>query len=324
MLASSEHIPVISLPTEDLKDPLNTPLMGSNSDPSGGFLPASRFSESQPLPAVCTDVTVIPEHEKQQLERTIANLEDEILQMRQKQRLLDERRRLALNSIIDIKGSIRVFCRVRPFLPTDRRKFHEPVTAELEKIAVKMPGGVKEFGFDRVFHKEASQEDVYAEVKPILRSALDGHNVCVLAYGQTGTGKTFTMDGVNDQPGIVPRALEELFSQSSLNELSSHTFYMSMVEVYLGNIRDLLAPKPTHKPHEVSSRCNLNIQSDPKGLIEIEGLTEVQISDLGKAKWWYNRGRRARATSWTHVNEASSRSHWWVLQATCVPSKSTI
>ncbi|PKI67919.1 hypothetical protein CRG98_011515 [Punica granatum] len=117
------------------------------------------------------------------------------------------------------------------------------------------------------------------------------------------------MDGVNDQPGIVPRALEELFSQSSLNELSSHTFYMSMVEVYLGNIRDLLAPKPTHKPHEVSSRCNLNIQSDPKGLIEIEGLTEVQISDLGKAKWWYNRGRRARATSWTHVNEASSRSH---------------
>jgi len=58
---------------------------------------------------------------------------------------------------------------------------------------------------------------------------------------------------------------------------------------------------------------NLNIQTDPKGLIEIEGLSEVQISDYAKAKWWYNKGRRFRSTSWTNVNEASSRSHWWVI-----------
>ena len=54
---------------------------------------------------------------------------------------------------------------------------------------------------------------------------------------------------------------------------------------------------------------NLNIQTDPKGLIEIEGLSEVQISDYAKAKWWYNKGKRFRSTSWTNVNEASSRSH---------------
>lgn len=54
-------------------------------------------------------------------------------------------------------GSIRVFCRVRPFLPTDRRKFHEPVTTELGKIVIKVPGGTKEFGFDRVFPVGASQ-----------------------------------------------------------------------------------------------------------------------------------------------------------------------
>lgn len=145
-------------------------------------------------------------------------------------------------------------------------------------------------------------------MKPILRSALDGHNVCVFAYGQTGTGKTYTMvsveqanhstislsvrkysytnrrpcsmelgfeifalniccesiifylqDGTSDQPGIVPRALEELFSQSSLNELSSQTFSMSMLEVYMGSIRDLLAPKTTYKPHEASTRWYSNL-----------------------------------------------------------------
>ncbi|KAK4744238.1 hypothetical protein SAY87_010550 [Trapa incisa] len=309
MLTSSEQICLISLPREDLKDPLESFPVGSPSDHSFELVPCSKLSNSQPLPAVCTDMTVSPEHEKDELKHAIANLEEEILLLRQKQRLLDQTRKVALNSIIDIKGSIRVFCRVLPFLPNNRRKFDHHVMTELEKVVIKIPGGTKEFGFDRVFPVGASQEDVFCEVKPIIRSALDGHNVCVLAYGQTGTGKTFTMDGMNDHPGIVPRALEELFTQSYLNELSSQSFSMSMLEVYMGNIRDLLAPKTMHKPHETSTRCNLNIQTDTKGLVEIDGLTEVQISDLGKAKWWYNRGKRARATSWTHVNEASSRSH---------------
>lgn len=60
---------------------------------------------------------------------------------------------------------------------------------------------------------------------------------------------------------------------------------------------------------------NLNIQTDTKGTVEIEGLTEVQISDFSKAFWWYNKGRRVRSTSWTNVNEASSRSHWYGLLA---------
>ncbi|KAF7805175.1 kinesin-like protein KIN-14U [Senna tora] len=138
---------------------------------------------------------------------------------------------------------------------------------------------------------------------------MDGHNVCVLAYGQTGTGKTFTMNGTNEQAGIIPRALEELFRQASLEKSSSFTFSISMLEVYMGSLRDLLAPRPSGRAYEPVTKCNLNIQTDPKGLVEIEGLSEVQISDCAKAKWWYNKGRRARSTSWTNVNEASSRSH---------------
>ncbi|CAL9003515.1 unnamed protein product [Prunus brigantina] len=309
MLISTEN-EQISLVSVSAKESFQTSHMESNPDSIDGLPPVSYFSDSPPLPTICTDVNVIPEHEKNELQQSISNLEGEISQLKLRQRLWDEKRREALNKIIDIKGcSIRVFCRVRPFLLMDRRRIREPISAGSEKIVVKSAGTRKGFDFDKVFPQETNQEDVFAEVKPILRSALDGHNVCIFAHGQTGTGKTFTMDGTSEQPGIIPRALKELFCQASLDSSSYITFSMSMLEVYMGSLRDLLSPKPACRPHEAVTRCNLNIQTDPKGLVEIEGLTEVQIVDFAKARWWYNRGRRVRSTSWTNVNEASSRSH---------------
>ncbi|KAL6989558.1 hypothetical protein U1Q18_015310 [Sarracenia purpurea var. burkii] len=221
---------------------------------------------------------------------------------------LDEKRREALNKILDTKGCIRVFCRIRPFLSA-RRRIHKPILVGSEKIVVGSAGNKKEFGFDKVFTQEATQEDVFVEVLPILRSALDGHNVSILAYGQTGTGKTFTMDGTNDSPGLILRALEELFRQASLDSSASFTFSISMLEVYLGSLRDLLAPKPSFRAYGPVKPSNLNIQTDLKGSVEIEGLAEVVVSDFTKASWWYTKGRRVRSTSWTNVNEASSRSH---------------
>lgn len=308
MLISTEN-EQISLVSVSAKESFQTSHMESNPDSIDGLPPVSYFSDSPPLPTICTDVNVIPEHEKNELQQSISNLEGEISQLKLRQRLWDEKRREALNKIIDIKGSIRVFCRVRPFLLMDKRRIREPISAGSEKIVVKSAGTRKGFDFDKVFPQETSQEDVFAEVKPILRSALDGHNVCIFAHGQTGTGKTFTMDGTSEHPGIIPRALKELFCQASLDSSSYITFSMSMLEVYMGSLRDLLSPKPACRPHEAVTRCNLNIQTDPKGLVEIEGLTEVQIVDFAKARWWYNRGRRVRSTSWTNVNEASSRSH---------------
>ncbi|CAL0321001.1 unnamed protein product [Lupinus luteus] len=229
-------------------------------------------------------------------------------QLRLKQRILEGKRREALSKIFVIKGSITVFCRIRPLVLTEKRRISEPVSAGSERVRVKYGGRRKDFEFDKVFNEAASQESIFVEVEPILRSAMDGHNVCVFAYGQTGTGKTFTMDGTNEHPGIIPRALEHLFHQAGTDN-SSYTFSMSMLEVYMGNLRDLLAPRQKCRAYEPMTKCNLNIQTDPKGLIEIEGLTEVQVSDYAIAKWWYNKGRRFRSTSWTNVNEASSRSH---------------
>ncbi|KAG4983476.1 hypothetical protein JHK87_028225 [Glycine soja] len=289
--------------TENASEVSKSPSLDLNPDSVDG---------SPPVSTVYTDVGVVPEHQKNELEHLISNLEGEIEELRLKQKKLDKKRREELSKILDIKGSIRVFCRIRPNLVTEKRKFSEPVSAGPEKIRVKFGGTRKDFEFDKgaCALVGTSAESVFVEVEPILRSAMDGHNVCVFAYGQTGTGKTFTMDGTNEEPGIIPRALEELFRQASLDNSSSFTFTMSMLEVYMGNLRDLLSPRQSGRPHEqYMTKCNLNIQTDPKGLIEIEGLSEVQISDYAKAKWWYNKGKRFRSTSWTNVNEASSRSH---------------
>ncbi|CAL0300060.1 unnamed protein product [Lupinus luteus] len=294
MLTSTEE-----MPSENASEVLKSSLE-SSPDSIDGYPPVS---------TVYTDVGVVPEQEKKELQHLISNLEREMEQLRLKQKMLNEKRREALSKIFDIKGSIRVFCRIRPFVLADNRRISEPVSAGSERVRVKFGGTRKDFEFDKVFTQEVSQESVFVEIEPILRSAIDGHNVCVFAYGQTGTGKTFTMDGTNEHPGIIPRALEQLFHKSSLHGSSSFTFSMSMLEVYMGNVRDLLAPRPNGRAYEPITKCNLNIQTDPKGLIEIEGLTEVQISDYAKAKWWYNKGRRFRSTSWTNVNEASSRSH---------------
>ncbi|KAK1319388.1 Kinesin-like calmodulin-binding protein [Acorus calamus] len=220
-----------------------------------------------------------------------------ILALKSKQRCLVGKRREALNKLLDIKGSIRVFCRVRSFLCSDKREIRQTVSTESEKITIRSAATKKDFCVDKVFPQEALQEDVFMEVEPILKSSLDGHNVCIFAYGQTGTGKTFTMEGTKDQPGIVPRAIEELFQHLTPYQSVS----MSMLEVYMGSLKDLLARKsPSVKMVESTSKC---------GSLEIEGLTDVVVTDYREATKWYTKGRRARAISWTSVNEASSRSH---------------
>ncbi|KAL0658497.1 hypothetical protein Bca4012_079082 [Brassica carinata] len=241
----------------------------------------------QPVPLVYTDVTVVPEHERNELEKSISSLEGEVLELKSKLKSLDEKRKEVLNKIIDTKGSIRVFCRVRPFLLTERRPIREPVSFGSDNVVVRSAGVRKEFEFDKVFHQSATQ-----------------------AYGQTGTGKTFTMDGTNEQPGLAPRAIKELFNEASMDHTHLVTFTMSMLEIYMGNLKDLLSARQPLRFNEASTKCNLNIQVDSKGSVEIEGLTEVEVPDFTKARWWYNKGRRVRSTSWTNVNEASSRSHW--------------
>ncbi|KAG6508435.1 hypothetical protein ZIOFF_033809 [Zingiber officinale] len=112
--------------------------------------------------------------------------------------VLEENRKL-YNQVQDLKGSIRVYCRVRPFLAGQLSNncigsFDE---GSISIITPSKNGkeGRRSFNFNKVFGPSATQEQVFSDTQPLIRSILDGYNVCIFAYGQTGSGKTYTMSG---------------------------------------------------------------------------------------------------------------------------------
>ena len=120
------------------------------------------------------------------------------------------------NEIEDMKGKIRVICRIRPFSSSEIEKGCSSVVDVVspDTIILNEKGKPLSFEFDSVFGPESSQNAVFEGPKRLIQTAVDGYNVCIFAYGQTGSGKTFTMTGVDadmNLMGVTPRAIEELF-----------------------------------------------------------------------------------------------------------------
>lgn len=105
---------------------------------------------------------------------------------------------------------IRVYCRVRSHVTPSLRCLQD-----MTSVAINVDGKEHTFGYDRVFGPGVGQEEVFSTVSELVQSALDGYHVCLFSYGQTGAGKTYTMQGV-DTPegrGIIPRAVEKVGSR---------------------------------------------------------------------------------------------------------------
>ncbi|KAJ6848553.1 kinesin-like protein KIN-14Q isoform X2 [Iris pallida] len=164
-------------------------------------------------------------------------------------KVLAENRKL-YNQVQDLKGNIRVYCRVRPFLPGQLNGMSTVGRIDDGTITIITPSkygkeGRRSFNFNKVFGLSASQAEVFSDMQPLIRSVLDGYNVCIFAYGQTGSGKTHTMSGpkeLNEQTiGVNYRALNDLFY---LSEQRRDTFYyeisVQMIEIYNEQVRDLL------------------------------------------------------------------------------------
>ncbi|KAJ4917991.1 P-loop containing nucleoside triphosphate hydrolases superfamily protein [Raphanus sativus] len=216
----------------------------------------------------------------------------------------NKRRRQILNEFLDLKGNIRVFCRVKPL---DSKNLRAPVASDARNVIIKLTESKrKTYNFDRVFQPDSSQDDVFLEIEPVIKSVIDGYNACIFAYGQTGTGKTFTMEGLPESPGIVPRAIKGLFKQV---ESSNHKFVIkfSMLEIYMGNLRDLLVSQGTKPLGPIPP--SLLIHTDAKGEIDIENLVTLKVYDFDEVFKLYKIGCRNRATASTNSNSASSRSH---------------
>ncbi|CAK9238742.1 unnamed protein product [Sphagnum troendelagicum] len=253
--------------------------------------------------------TLGPWRHNQHQDRIVAGLEGELLLLKTALRVSNLHRRQILNRVLDLKGNIRVFCRVRPLLSNEGNAPIGYLTTPGMDI-VKILSARKDFQFDKVFLPTSVQDDVFLEVEPIVRSALDGHNVCIFAYGQTGTGKTFTMEGNKDQPGVIPCTLQWLFDEACFDKTMSYSFSLSMLEVYKGRLRDLLVCQQhsTQCTHPASKCLSIQMAAST-GYIDVDNLTEMPIMNAKEAGNFYQQGSQSRSTSCTNANQTSSRSH---------------
>ncbi|NXP56468.1 KIF19 protein, partial [Heliornis fulica] len=165
----------------------------------------------------------------------------------------------------------------------------------------------KTFVFDMVFDHRATQEEVYVSTtKNLIGGVISGYNATIFAYGPTGAGKTYTMLGMDCEPGIYIRTLQDLFKAlEATTEEMDYRVSMSYLEIYNEAIRDLLNP----------SSGFLDLREDSRGSIQIAGITEVSTRNAQEIMQLLTKGNKQRTQEPTAANKTSSRSHA-VLQVT--------
>ncbi|KAL1339679.1 hypothetical protein AAHE18_U056700 [Arachis hypogaea] len=222
------------------------------------------------------------------------------------QRILEENRKL-YNQVQDLKGNIRVYCRVRPC------HHNQTSVGNIDEgsISLIIPSkngkdGKKTFTFNRCFGPNVTQAEVFADTQPLIRSVLDGYNVCIFAYGQTGSGKTHTMSGPNNPTeetvGVNYRALRDLFLISEQRKDTIHyDIRVQMLEIYNETVRDLLSTDGVQKRLEIRNSSLNGINVPDANLVPVQSTADVlSLMDLGF---------KNRAVSATAMNDRSSRSH---------------
>ncbi len=243
-----------------------------------------------------------------------------------RQKLIKEEteRRILFNKYQELKGNIRVMCRVRPALGVTEGGeaailFPDAKTAS-SQIDVTGPEeknslGVSSrktipFEFDRVFAPEVQNDEVFDEISQLVQSALDGYNVCIFCYGQTGSGKTYTM---SSEDGMIPRATHMIYdSIKCLEEKSwSYTMEGSFVEVYNEELHDLLSgPTANVGAKEQDAKKKLEIRHDEtRKTTSVLNCKTVQLNSSDEVELMLGLAQSNRSVAATKANERSSRSH---------------
>ena len=251
------------------------------------------------------------------LERRTQEAERRTIEAMERLRTEETLRRKLHNQVQELKGNIRVFCRIRPMLKADASDkacidFPDAGTdsQELEVLGPEEKSSLGKittrknaFKFDRVFDPSSQNGSVFEEISQLVQSALDGFNVCIFCYGQTGSGKTFTM---SSEDGMIPRAVNQIYETAQSLEEKGWRYSMqgSFVEVYNEAINDLLgrAEDFDKKKHEIRhdmERCKTTITD----------ITEVSLDSPGKVETVLRRAMNNRSVAATKANERSSRSH---------------
>ncbi|RKK80976.1 Kinesin-like protein klpA [Fusarium oxysporum] len=224
-------------------------------------------------------------------------------------------RRVLFNKYQELKGNIRVMCRVRPALgngegeeakmsfPDDKTSAEIVLAGPEEKSSLgQITRKNYPFEFDRVFVPGTQNQEIFGEISQLVQSALDGYNVCIFCYGQTGSGKTHTMSS-ND--GMIPRATHMIYDTiTKLKEKSwEYTMEGSFVEVYNEELNDLLTP------NERSAK-RLEIRHDEaRKQTTITNCKSVRLDSPSSVETMLEEAQNNRSVAATKANERSSRSH---------------
>ena len=275
----------------------------------------------------------------EKLHKTLCQTEASLCEAKQRAEEERVRRKDLHNMLVELRGNIRVYCRVRPLLAsldsnndpnilglpgTQSEQIIEAVDDEnvsfnyVNNPSTAAGGKTKRFEFERVFGTKDQQGPVFAEVAPLLTSLLDGYNVCIMAYGQTGSGKTHTMLGTHApysdvakepgvsavEDGVIPRSAREILRLIKERESATETYSLevSVFEIYNNEIVDLLLPTSQRGVKHA-------VFSDSDGSQEIPTLTARPIATAEELMKYVVFGLLHRHEDSTKIHAHSSRSH---------------
>ncbi|KAG5437983.1 hypothetical protein PCANB_000329 [Pneumocystis canis] len=234
-----------------------------------------------------------------ELSDSIKSAQEEKEMYRKKLREEETLRRKLHNQVQELKGNIRVLCRVRPLLDHEK---HENALADIKYPDESKEGREIEIS-GQTIESSCSNDAVFDEISQLIQSALDGYNVCIFAYGQTGSGKTYTMCS---EDGMIPRAVHQIYdtAHALIEKGWCYTMEGQFLEIYNEHINDLLG-----NPDEFDKKKH-EIRHDPKECkTTVTDLTTVVLDTPSKVTVLLKKASSNRSVAATQVNERSSRSH---------------
>ncbi|KAM9412973.1 kinesin-like protein KIF3A isoform 1-T4 [Salvelinus alpinus] len=212
----------------------------------------------------------------------------------------------------EIMDNVKVVVRCRPLNQKERSMGHKQAVSVDENRGTITVNKLettheppKTFTFDTVFGPDSKQLDVYnLTARPIIDSVLEGYNGTIFAYGQTGTGKTFTMEGVRAVPelrGIIPNSFAHVFGHIAKAEGDTRFLVrVSYLEIYNEEVRDLLGKDQMQR---------LEVKERPDVGVYIKDLSGYVVNNADDMDRIMTMGHKNRSVGSTNMNEHSSRSH---------------
>ena len=202
---------------------------------------------------------------------------------------------------------VQVSVRIRPF--NDQEKQIDPTTPiksiDLKNnfIQIQKEYDTKTFNYDHIYPEDSNQQEIFEETsKNVVQSVLNGYNGTIFAYGQTGTGKTYTMVGEfrnENNKGIIPRAFDYIFESVKQDNEHKYNIMISFIQIYLEHIQDLIEP----------TKKDIRIRESPEEGVYLEGVKWVKVNNTQECAEQFHKGEKNRVTESTIMNKDSSRSH---------------